>query len=81
MSKEEKGFSFGRVCRIVRISFPALIKSVSVRYPTHSCSCTFQLLCRNTAILGKTEAGDYPNGELVSGGAIIRHDEKDGENS
>ena len=36
---------------------------------------------RNTAILGKTEAGDYPNGELVSGGAIIRHDEKDGENS
>lgn len=36
---------------------------------------------RNTAILGKTEAGDYPKGELVSGGAIIRHDEKDGENS
>lgn len=36
---------------------------------------------RNTAILGKTEAGDYPNGELMSGGAIIRHDEKDGENS
>ena len=36
---------------------------------------------RNTAILGKTEAGDYPNGELESGGAIIRHDEKDGENS
>ncbi|HUM82222.1 MAG TPA: glucose-1-phosphate adenylyltransferase [Lachnospiraceae bacterium] len=36
---------------------------------------------RNTAILGETKAEDYPNGELASGGAIIHHDEKEGEHS
>ena len=30
---------------------------------------------RNTAILGKTEAGDYPEGALPSGGAIIKEGE------
>ena len=34
---------------------------------------------RNTAILGETTASDYPGGALPSGGAIIRHDEKEGE--
>ena len=36
---------------------------------------------KNTAILGETTAEDYPDGELVSGGAIIKSDEKDGEDS
>ena len=36
---------------------------------------------RNTAILGETTRDDYPNGELASGGAIIKHGEKDGESS
>lgn len=36
---------------------------------------------RNTAILGETLAEDYPGGMLVSGGAIIKKDIKDGENS
>ena len=34
---------------------------------------------RNTAILGKTTADDYPGGELAAGGSIIRTEEKDGE--
>ena len=34
---------------------------------------------RNTAILGETTAEDYPNGELPSGGSIIRTDMKEGE--
>ena len=36
---------------------------------------------RNTAILGETLTEDYPGGMLVSGGAIIKKDIKDGENS
>ncbi len=36
---------------------------------------------RNTAILGETRPEDYPNGELASGGAIIHHDEEEGEHS
>ncbi len=34
---------------------------------------------RNTAILGKTEPEDYPDGILKSGGTIIRHDGRDGD--
>ncbi|MDO4615404.1 MAG: glucose-1-phosphate adenylyltransferase [Lachnospiraceae bacterium] len=34
---------------------------------------------RNTAILGETSAEDYPDGELPSGGAIIRHDAREGD--
>ena len=36
---------------------------------------------RNTAILGETLAEDYPGGELPSGGAIIKTEEKDGESA
>ena len=31
---------------------------------------------RNTAIFGKTELSDYPEGHLPSGGAIIREEER-----
>ena len=34
---------------------------------------------RNTAILGETTAADYPDGELVSGGAIIKDSGKEGD--
>ncbi len=34
---------------------------------------------RNTAILGETSSADYPDGELPSGGAIIRHDGREGD--
>lgn len=34
---------------------------------------------RNTAILGVTSPADYPNGELQSGGFIIKQEEKDGD--
>ncbi len=36
---------------------------------------------RNTAILGETLPEDYPDGELPSGGAIIKTEEKDGESA
>ena len=36
---------------------------------------------RNTAILGETSIEDYPGGELPSGGAIIKTEEKDGESA
>ncbi|MDO4621032.1 MAG: glucose-1-phosphate adenylyltransferase [Lachnospiraceae bacterium] len=36
---------------------------------------------RNTAILGQTTQEDYPDGALASGGAIIKNNEKDGEDS
>ena len=36
---------------------------------------------RNTAILGETLLEDYPDGILASGGAIIKTEEKDGENA